>query len=317
VDKAPHVGDDASLALGGGNHPHISYYDESNHDLKYTWHDGTEWHVETVDSEGRIGSDNSLALDGNGHPHISYYDQSNQDLKYAWHDGTEWHIETVDSEGDVGRGTSLTLDGAGHPHISYDDYSNYALKYAWHDGTEWHIETVDSEGDVDGDTSLALDGAGRPHISHSSFDSGDLKYAWRTPHFALTKQATPADGLRNGDKLTYTLELFGPGLNVHLWDPLPPAVRYVPGSITGPLTPTAVYSPTAHAVLWQGTLCADAAQIVRFQVTPGVTGTGSLSLARPIANTAWMTDTENGASVSATAIVNGRRTYLPLGLRTD
>lgn len=56
---------------------------------------------------------------------------------------------------------------------------------------------------------------------------------------------------------------------------------------------------------------------MRFQVTPGITGTGSLSLAQPIANTAWMTDTENGASVSATVIVNGWHTYLPLVLRTD
>jgi hypothetical protein len=56
---------------------------------------------------------------------------------------------------------------------------------------------------------------------------------------------------------------------------------------------------------------------VRFQVTPGVTGTGSLSLSLPIVNTAWLTDTHSGWSISATTIVNGRRVYLPLMMRND
>jgi hypothetical protein len=37
----------------------------------------------------------------------------------------------------------------------------------------------------------------------------------------------------------------------------------------------------------------------------------------PIVNTAWLTDTDSGFSVSATAIVNGWRAYLPLTVRND
>jgi hypothetical protein len=67
--------------------------------------------------------------------------------------------------------------------------------------------------------------------------------------------------------------------------------------------------------MWQGTTPTDTAQVIRFQVTAGITGTGSLSLSLPIVNTAWLTDTESGWSVSATVIVNGYYLYLPLILR--
>jgi hypothetical protein len=236
-----------------------------------------------------------------------------------------WYIETVDGEGNVGSGNSLVLDRAGQPHISYLDYTDRDLKYAWHDGVVWHIQTVAGETDVFGTTSLALDGADRPHISYlGGITASDLQYArLRTPVLSLDKQATPTDGLRNNDTLTYTLTISGPGLSVRLWDPLPPLVQYVPGSITdtiGSLSstlklPAAAYSPTVHAVVWEGTLPTDTVEVIQFQVTRGITGTGSLSLSLPIVNTAWLTDTESGWSVSDTVIVNGRHIYLPVILR--
>ena len=38
--------------------PAISYMDRSNEDLKYAEFDGTNWNIETIDSEGRIGWNN-------------------------------------------------------------------------------------------------------------------------------------------------------------------------------------------------------------------------------------------------------------------
>jgi uncharacterized repeat protein (TIGR01451 family) len=143
------------------------------------------------------------------------------------------------------------------------------------------------------------------------------------PAFHLDKQATPTDGLRNNGTLTYTLVISGFGLNLRLWDPLPPLVRYLPGSITdtfgtvsGTLAlPAAFYSPTAHAVVWQGRLPTDTLHTVRFQVTRGITGPGSLDLSVLIVNTAWLTDTDSGWTISAMAIVNGWPYYMPLVLR--
>jgi uncharacterized repeat protein (TIGR01451 family) len=134
----------------------------------------------------------------------------------------------------------------------------------------------------------------------------------------LGKQAAPRDGLRNSDTLTYTLTLSGTGQTVRLWDPLPTGVHYVTDSITGTVAPSATYSPTAHTVVWEGTLPIDTVHTVQFQVTPGVTGTGAASLSPPIVNWAWLTVTtglESGRSLSKTVIVNGKRYYLPLVLR--
>lgn len=55
--------------------------------------------------------------------------------------------------------------------------------------------------------------------------------------------------------------------------------------------------------------------MVQFQVTPGVSGTNPLSLAPPIVNTAWLTDTQFNRSASGATIINGERRYLPIVAR--
>jgi Tol biopolymer transport system component len=135
---------------------------------------GSDWQIETVDSEGWAGLYTSLGLDTAGRPHISYY--GNTQLKYAHWDGSAWQIETVDSDGDMGYYTSLALDAAGRPRISYYDATNRDLKYARWDSSAWQIETVDSDGDVGWYTSLALDGSDYPHISYFDVSNSDLKY---------------------------------------------------------------------------------------------------------------------------------------------
>ena len=134
VDSNGYVGWYTSLALDSGDHPHISYHDYANattkNDLKYARWTGSEWSIETVDSNGDVGWYTSLALDSGDHPHISYYNYTNDDLKYARWTGSAWIIETVDSDGDVGQFTSIALDSGDSPHISYYDDTKWDLKYA-------------------------------------------------------------------------------------------------------------------------------------------------------------------------------------------
>jgi hypothetical protein len=171
------VGEFASLALDSSDHPHISYYDLTNGQLFYAYHDGVDWNRIKVDSTGNVGTYTALALDGEDHPHIAYYDVDNQDLKYASFDGVSWQITTVDSEGDVGQSASMALDSAGRPHISYYDLTRQTLKYAVYTGTEWHSEIVGDIGNVRGreGTSIALDSSDQVGISY--YTSEGLKYA--------------------------------------------------------------------------------------------------------------------------------------------
>ena len=171
---------------------------------------------------------------------------------------------------------------------------------------------MDSTGKVGYFVSIALDRETRPHISYYDFTDGDLKHAHRLPALLLHKHAMPVDGLLNNDCFTYTLTISGPALDIYLWDPLPGAIVYIPGSLGSTLSPPPVYSTTVGGIIWQGTLPTDKVAAISYQVTPGITGTGSVSLSLPIVNTVWLTDTRYNKSVSAMNIVNGWPVYLPL-----
>lgn len=297
----------SSLAVDDLGYPHVGYTSGM-----YAHWTGVVWDTQKV-VYGAV--DAVMALDGFGKPHFIYYDDDEGHLKYAYRSGNAWVTQFVDSMSEVEeRHHSLAVDAFGRPAVSYYDANQGQLKYARRIGGIWHIQSVKDSQDMGQYTSLALDASGAPHISFYDVMGRDLRYAYAAgtspPLPELDKQATPTTGMCGNDTLTYTLTLSGAGLKVYLWDPLPRSLHYIPGS----LTPPAIYSPTAHAVTWQGTLPTDTLQI-RFQVMPGMTGTASLLLSPPIVNTAWLTDVESGVGVSARVIVNSQNVFLPLVMR--
>jgi hypothetical protein len=195
VDGADDVGKHTSIALTEEDDPniHMSYYDQTNGNLKYAYWNGNFWEYDTPDDASAIdGLFTSIALEPNDataptawYPHISYYDQTNGNLKYAFYDGDVWTIEEVDDperiDNDLGLYSSIALDSSNHPHISYYDASDEELKYAYDDGSGWSIESsMDTNPNVGEYTSIALDSAGLPHISYYDGTQKDLKYVHKT-----------------------------------------------------------------------------------------------------------------------------------------
>ncbi len=210
---ADHVGGHSSLAFDAMGTPHISYCkwdsDETSRqydDLKYAFHNGTGWEVETVDTGGtfgRVGEYTSLKIDSTGHPHISYFDMVNGDLKYAYLTGTGWEIEIALAGG--GAHTCLALDPNDNAHISH--FSG-GLKYTYKLGGIWYSEQVLGSG-TGQYSAIALDTMGYVHLSCQDVNiaGGDLKYARSKNPLIIYPQMQLTDEFFSKDNITYTYRM--------------------------------------------------------------------------------------------------------------
>ncbi len=123
VDRSPGTGRYASIALDSSSKVHISYYDDTNNDLKYVTNTTGSWVTETVNSNVDVFSNTSIALDSSGKVHIGYSVITinnftiSGNLKYTTNATGFWVTETVDSS--RGLGMSIALDTSDKVHISY------------------------------------------------------------------------------------------------------------------------------------------------------------------------------------------------------
>lgn len=189
VDSAGRVGSHNSIAIGADGLPVISYYDESNGDLKVAKCGNTACSagntLTTVDSSGFVGSYSSIAVGADGLPVISYYLISSIHLKMAKCGNAACSagntLTTVDGTFDVGRYSSIAVGADGLPVISYYDLGNGGLKVVKCGNAACSasntLTTVDTIGDVGLYTSIAIGPDGLPVISFFDTTYDDLKVA--------------------------------------------------------------------------------------------------------------------------------------------
>jgi hypothetical protein len=134
--SANDVGLYTSVTIGRDLLPVVSYFDNSDNDLRLL-HCGnaacTAGNVATILAPSNEGSWTSITIGPAGWPVITYHDIGNSDLKMLHCQNfacTADTRRTVDFSGSVGSGTSVTFGTDGLPIISYTDIGNIDLKVA-------------------------------------------------------------------------------------------------------------------------------------------------------------------------------------------
>lgn len=160
---APQVGNFCSAAFGSGK-VHLSYFDESNNQIRFAQGLGTAWTVGVVTPVGQSNGHSSLAT-GNREIHLAVYDSTEKELRYSSRtfEATAFGGDIMVDDGkgteaDVGQFNSLAIESApsgDFAHVSYYDAVNDDILYATNRSGEWVVTTVD-QGDVSPESAITV-----------------------------------------------------------------------------------------------------------------------------------------------------------------
>lgn len=182
ADDAAHVGRYSSIQIDSLDRPHISYYDETNGNLKYTYKSGTGWQHDTVYTTGTTGTFTDLALDSNDNPWISYYDQGTASIRMAFKISGAWYHQGIAQTGANLPISAIALNSQGHFYVAYmiEESGLYKLRITYFDGYDLYFHYVESDAAGVGDFSMVMSGSDEPCLSYDypiTAYTSNLKYA--------------------------------------------------------------------------------------------------------------------------------------------
>lgn len=186
VDGAANVGSYTSITIGGDGLGLISYYDNTNGDLKVAHCANAACSsatVATLDSAGDVGVYTSITIGVDGLGLISYEDVTNGHLKTAHCVNAACDSATsitIDPASVVGSYTSITIGADALGLISYWDVSNFHLKVAHCANTSCSSAsavTLDSAAAGGLYTSITIGADGLGLISYWDSSNQNLKVA--------------------------------------------------------------------------------------------------------------------------------------------
>jgi hypothetical protein len=244
------VGEFPDLVMDSNGNPHISYFDYSDHYIKYAFKNGTNWKIESVeyiaDENDNMHGDpiSSIALDAGNNPHICYEDYHfpSGGFTYAVRTGSGWSTSVIPLPVDPDRpdlGNMLSFQECSIAVDKATGIAHVAMRIAGGGGDAlgyWNTTLskaiiIDKDSLMTGEwrfstgrhNSIAMDNNGYPGISYfvqtyngndSSIPSGIVKYAhWNGLSFSI-ETIGQMDNIYWMDQLTSLA--FDKGNNPHI-----------------------------------------------------------------------------------------------------
>jgi hypothetical protein len=219
IDRNDSVGWYNSMRLDSYNDIHVSYYDDSNGNLKYAYGSLFDWNDIVVDY-GVLGTDDvglfsSLYLDKADRPLFLYYDATNNVLRFAQRN--LWDKQTVAlspaaSFQEPGR-PNLAVDVARRPHVVFGDT---AIHYWFNDGFLWLENSPVDVANAGGYASVAVDSRGLPYVVYYDLNTEELKYNRQDGLGWLAAPVVIDSDDDVGKYASIAIEEFGPDVTVHV-----------------------------------------------------------------------------------------------------